>query len=175
MVLDRSRLRKMSCEQLDRLFANSPAGPLPEGESRDSFIACTWFRKLFAWLIHCLFWQGHVFDAKNGTVINRITPFSIRAVKGLLKPGKSLFDQKDCITIDYTTTSLIARPVRDEIRLVAPGLYLGRVYVRNKSVGYFAATFQYEPEPTFWRRTFATASLLVLVLLLLAARRFTSN
>jgi hypothetical protein len=175
MALDRSRLLKMSCEQLDQLFANSPAGSLPDGESRDSVIACTWFRKVFAWLVHCLFWQGHVFDAKNGAVINRITPFSFRAVKGVLKPGKSLFDQKDCIAIDYTTTSFIARPIRDEIRQVAPGLYLGRVYVWNKTVGYFVATFQYEPEPMFWRRALTVTSLLLLIVLLLAVRRFTSN
>ena len=34
--------------------------------------------------------------------------------------------------MDYSETSLVWRDVRDEMREVAPGLYLGRMYRRKK-------------------------------------------
>jgi hypothetical protein len=37
-------------------------------------------------------------------------------------------DGKECIVLDYSDTSLIAHYVRDEIRLISPNFYLGKVY-----------------------------------------------
>ena len=37
-------------------------------------------------------------------------------------------DNQETIVIDYTKTSLMARQIRDEIREVSPGTYLGIVY-----------------------------------------------
>src|SRR5437870_2939167 len=104
MALDRSQLLKMTCEQLDELFAKSPAGSLPDGEGRDTILICegTWLRRYFAWLVRCFWWQGHLFDAKNGRVQNRLTPFGIRAIGGTLTRGKSLIDQRECSVIDYS-------------------------------------------------------------------------
>ena len=40
----------------------------------------------------------------------------------------SWLDNKECIVLDYAETSLVAHYIRDEIRLIGPGFYLGKVY-----------------------------------------------
>ena len=42
--------------------------------------------------------------------------------------GPSWLDGKECIVLDYSDTSIIAHYVRDEIRLISPNFYLGKVY-----------------------------------------------
>jgi len=37
-------------------------------------------------------------------------------------------DGKETIIIDYSQTSFVAKKIRDEIREVAPGIYLGKVW-----------------------------------------------
>ena len=44
----------------------------------------------------------------------------------------SRLDGRPCIVLDYSKTSRVAGWVRDEIREVAPRLYLGLVYVRSR-------------------------------------------
>jgi hypothetical protein len=43
--------------------------------------------------------------------------------------------------LDYSKRSLVARWVRDEIRRVAPGLYLGLVYLKRTRLIYFTLQF----------------------------------
>jgi hypothetical protein len=40
----------------------------------------------------------------------------------------SWFDQKPAVILDYSKSSLVAQKVRDEIREVSPGLFLGIVF-----------------------------------------------
>ena len=54
---------------------------------------------------------------------------------------QSWFDQKECIVLDYSKTSLLAQWIRDEIREVAPGIYLGMVYWGKKRLIDFALEF----------------------------------
>ena len=54
-------------------------------------------------------------------------------------------DQKECIVLDYSETSLLAHWIRDEIREVAPRTYLGKVYWAKKRLIDFALEF---PQPT---------------------------
>ena len=42
--------------------------------------------------------------------------------------GPSWMDGKDCVVLDYSQTSMLAHWIRDEIRLVSPNFYLGKVY-----------------------------------------------
>jgi hypothetical protein len=53
----------------------------------------------------------------------------------------SWFDKKECIVIDYSETSLVAKWVRDEIRMISPGFYLGKVYWDGKPLIHFALQF----------------------------------
>ena len=75
-----------------------------------------------------LFWQGKVFNPEQGGLINRILPFRFRAFRAKVYKDASWIDGKQTIVLDYSKTSLLARKVRDEIREVAPGLYLGKAY-----------------------------------------------
>lgn len=53
-------------------------------------------------------------------------------------------DGSECIDLDYSKTSFVARWIRDEIREVSPGLFLGIVFWSKRRVGRFAPVF-----PTF--------------------------
>ncbi len=176
-LTDRQLLRKPVSE-LDALFGASPAGPIPEGEARGAAIVCPGglgvFARILAWFARWFLWQGKVFDPGGGCLRNRVTSFGFRAIKARVYSGASWFDGKACIVIDYSKTSWIARTIRDEIRLVAPGLYLGQVYMgrRRKPLLKFSLSFQYAPAPTRWRRVWSTAGLALLVLAIHLAARF---
>ena len=177
MALTRWQLLRMSPEKLDELFGKSEAGPVPDGEGTGTAMALsgTWLAIKIAWLARWFLWQGKVFDAQAGSLKNRVTPFSLRAIKAKVFRGASWFDQKECIVIDYSKTSLVARMVRDEIRLVAPGLYLGKVFLWGKPSIHFSVSFQYEPARKIWRRLIATAGLALLVAGVWLALRLTRD
>jgi hypothetical protein len=133
MGLDVQKLFQMSREQLDELFTNSPAGEIPNGETDGTALiapgtVCT---KEIAECLRFLAWQGKVFDAEKGRLKNRVTAFGFRAVDAKVYKAPSFFDNKECIVIDYAELPLV-QWVRDEIRLVAPQVYLGKVYWAKK-------------------------------------------
>ena len=160
-------LLRRRASDLDGLFGISPAGHIPTGEATGT--AIVWPGHFIARVLACFarwfLWQGKVFVPSEGCLRNRITCFSLTAIKAEVYPGQSWFDGRDCIVIDYSKTSLVAKFVRDEIRLVAPGLYLGQVYLgqNRKPALKFSVDFQYHPAPKTWRRIWSTAALLVLV------------
>lgn len=124
------QLLQMSQADLDALFTASEPGPIPDGEADGTAIIApgTPFSPTIASFVNHFAWQGKVFDAKAGELKNRILPFGWNAIIARVYPAPSWLDGKDCIVLDYSTTSLVAHWVRDEIRLISPGLYLGKVY-----------------------------------------------
>ncbi|MCY0854431.1 hypothetical protein [Cupriavidus sp. D39] len=130
MAYDTRTLLAMSQEQLDDLFRNSPAGDIPDGEATGTAIISpgTVFTESIAKMINLFAWQGKVFDAKRGVLKNRISIFGLEAILAKVYKGESWLDQKECIVLDYSATSLVAHWIRDEIRCIAPGVYLGKVY-----------------------------------------------
>ena len=86
-------------------------------------------------------WQGKVFDAKRGVLRNKILPFGLNAIVATVYKDPSWIDQRECIVIDYSDTSLVAKWVRDEIRMISPGFYLGKVYWDRKPLIHFALEF----------------------------------
>ena len=77
-----------------------------------------------------LFWQGKVFDPTSGTLKNKVSPFGIRAIRARVDVGDSWLDRGTrAVVLDYSRTSLVARFIRDEIREVGPGVWLGKVFV----------------------------------------------
>ena len=54
--------------------------------------------------------------------------FGLEAIVAKVYKGESWLDGKECIVLDYSETSLVAQWIRDEIRLIGPGFYLGKVY-----------------------------------------------
>ena len=128
--LSTAALLKMSQAELDELFRNSPAGAIPNGEAQGTAIIApgTEIEETAAKFIHLFAWQGKVFDAAQGELRNKILPFGLKAIIAKVYKAQSWYDGKECIVLDYSHTSLIAHWIRDEIRQVGPGLYLGIVY-----------------------------------------------
>lgn len=166
MSLSAKDLLRQPARELDALFGASPAGPIPAGEATGT--AIVWpggiCARLVAAFARWFLWQGKIFSPSERCLRNRITPFSLTAIKADVYEGRSWFDDRECIVIDYSKTSLVAKFVRDEIRLVAPGLYLGQVFLgqRRKPFIKFSVSYQYHPAPKTGRRLLATAAALVL-------------
>ncbi len=136
-------LLKMSQAQLDDLFTKSPPGEIPDGEANGTAIIApgTTYTAEIAALINHFAWQGKTFDAKKGVLRNRILPFGLNAIIAKVYKAPSWLDGKECIVLDYSETSLLAHWIRDEIRLIAPRLYLGKVYWSKKRLIDFAIEF----------------------------------
>lgn len=130
MAYDVHKLLQMQQAELDDLFRNSPAGDIPNGEAKGTAIISpgTTFSESISRMVSLFAWQGKVFDASRGVLKNRITPFGLEAILAKVYKADSWLDQKECIVLDYSETSLVAHWIRDEIRCIAPGVYLGKVY-----------------------------------------------
>lgn len=130
MNCDSRRLLHMSQGQLDELFRNRAAGEIPDGRFDGAFIIApdTFLTAGAAELIRLLAWRGKVFDARNARVTNLVLPFGLEAVSARVYKAVSRFDGDECIVLDYADTSIIAHWVRDEIRAIAPDVYLGKTY-----------------------------------------------
>lgn len=136
-------LLKMSQQELDDLFSASEAGPIPDGEAEGTAIIApgTSLSGPMAKMISLFAWQGKTFDAEHGTLRNNILPFGLKAIVAQVYKGPSWHDQKECIVLDYSDTSTVAQWVRDEIRMIQPGLYLGKVYWEKARLIHFALEF----------------------------------
>lgn len=123
-------LLKQSQQKLDDLFREASPGPIPDGEAKGTAIIApgTSFTQEIAQLVSLFAWQGKIFDAEKGFLRNHILPFGLKAIVAKVYIGDSWLDGKPCVVIDYSETSLLASRVRDEARLLQPGLYLGKVY-----------------------------------------------
>jgi hypothetical protein len=143
MTYDIPQLLSLQQVQLDELFTNSPAGEIPNGEAKGTAIIApgTSYSAEIAQLINHFAWQGKIFDAKTGTLKNRILAFGLQAIIAKVYKGSSWLDNKECIVLDYSETSLLAQRVRDEIRLIGPNSYLGVVYWGKKRLINFALEF----------------------------------
>ena len=143
MAYTASQLLSMPKAELDDLFGTSPAGAVPNGEAHGTAILSpgTAFSHEIASIINIFAWQGKSFDAAHGTLTNRISAFGVNAIVAQVYKGASLFDGKECIVLDYSKTSLVAKHVRDEIRLIGPDFYLGLVYWDQTRSIHFALEF----------------------------------
>ena len=142
MVVDVPQLAEMSPDELDTLFRSSPAGEIPVGRTKGAVLVApgtdiAWPAKR---LIHFLAWRGKVFNPQKGDLLNLILPFGVKAVRAKVYKDASWLDQNETIVLDYSKTSRIAHKVRDEIREVSPGVYLGLVYWGRDRILHFTLT-----------------------------------
>jgi len=143
MSYDVSQLLAMSQAELDELFRNSPAGDIPDGPAKGTAIIApgTTYTENIAEVINHFSWQGKVFNAQKGLLKNRILVFGLEAIIAKVYKAPSWLDGKECIVLDYSDTSLVARRIRDEIRLIGPGFYLGKVYLGKERLIDFCLQF----------------------------------
>jgi hypothetical protein len=141
--VDAAELMEKSQVELDDLFKASPAGEIPDGQAKGTAIIApgTKFSPEIAELISVFAWQGKTFDGKRGVLTNRILALGLNAIVAEVYKDKSWLDGKECIVLDYSKTSLIAHWIRDEIRLVAPNFYLGKVYWEKSRLIDFCLNF----------------------------------
>jgi hypothetical protein len=141
--LDIPQLLKMSQQELDDLFKANPAGPIPDGPAKGTAIVSpgTVWSPEIAEFISFFIWEGKTFDAAHGVLTNRLLHFGLNAIVAEVYKDKSWLDGQECIVLDYSKTSLVAKWIRDEIRLIQPGLYLGKVYWSDKRLIDFCLQF----------------------------------
>ena len=126
-----------SVEELDEIYSNAEPGDIPNGDTHGTAIlAGSIFSKFVALLVGLYAWQGKVFDlfcpgGQAGVLVNKITSFSLTFIVAKVYRDKSWLDGKDTIVIDYSSTSFFAKLIRDEIREIEPGVYLGKVWWRK--------------------------------------------
>jgi hypothetical protein len=143
MAYDAAQLLAMSQAQLDDLFRASPAGDIPNGPAKGTAIIApgTIFSEPTAQIINLFGWQGKVFDSAKGLLKNKILAFGFEAIVARVYKGPSWLDNKECIVLDYSDTSIVAHYIRDEIRLISPNFYLGVVYWGKDRLIHFCLQF----------------------------------
>ena len=142
-------LKRKSQRELDALFSSSQPGPIPAGDAEGQAIVCpgSWWSRLIARFVHTFAWQGKVFtldpDGSGATLQNKVTLAGVRAIVARVYYTASWLDGRECIVLDYSKTSLLARRIRDEIRLVDPAarMYLGKVWWGKTRLIDFALRF----------------------------------
>jgi hypothetical protein len=148
MPLAPADLLKMTQEQLDDLFKESSSGPIPDGSAKGTAIIApgTVFSPEIAEFVSLFAWKGKTFDGARGVLRNRILPLGLNAIVAEVYKGASWLDGKECIVLDYSKTSMVAQWIRDEIRLIGPDFYLGKVYWNRTRLIDFCLEFN-KPDP----------------------------
>ena len=144
MALVERDLVNMSGAELDDLFGRSPAGEIPDGEANGQVLIGTnsdTVSGAAAKVAHLVAWQGKVFDREKGELLNKIGPLGLKAIRAQVYKEPSWFDGQETIVLDYSDTSLVAHWIRDEIREVAPRLYLGLVFWERDKILHFSLQF----------------------------------
>lgn len=143
MAMTTADLQKLSPAELDDLYKRSPIGDIPDGEGKGTVLFLTGLPtgNFFSALVRLLAWQGKVFYRDRGFLLNRVSLLSIQMIKASVYGGESWFSEGEATILDYSKTSFVAQKIRDEIREVAPGLYIGQAYWNKTRVLCFSLEF----------------------------------
>jgi hypothetical protein len=131
-------LRRLTAEELEQWFAQGRVDNLPVGAFHGTVLLQIDARlpRLRARLASVV-WKGKVFEP-DGSFINQWAGF--RAVPSQVAVGASWYDGQSCLVLEYPANSAVFANTRDELREIAPGVFLGRFYERclcPKLQGYF--------------------------------------
>ena len=130
-------LLELSQVDLYQLFRRSSPGEIPVGRGRGTpiFLPGTFATSPAAGVFGTVAWRGKVFRPESGDLKNLISPLGIPLFRARVYREDSWFDGQECIVLDYSQTSFAVGWVRDEIREVSTGLYLGLVYGLGRLFG----------------------------------------
>jgi hypothetical protein len=117
-------LVKLPAADLEALYLAAPPAQIPSGYVPGRAIRPARFPAANSRLTR-LVWQGKVFR-DDGTMVNRVFG-GARAIPADVYYGDSLLDGKPSLVLDYSRSKLWPH-VRDELREVSPGLYLGVMF-----------------------------------------------
>jgi len=146
MTVTARDLKSMSRRELDELFRKSPAGPVPKGPSRGTALIVPggFLDRILGGLVRLFVWKGKQFrtDADGSASLkNLISPLSIELFRAEVYPEESWFSDGPAVILDYSESSILVRMIRDEIRQVGDGLYLGQVFLWRTRVILFMLEF----------------------------------
>jgi hypothetical protein len=132
-------LRTAPRRELDELFRSAAAGPIPTGQTRGTamLLPGNGFDRVLQTIIRWFWWRGKVFSPETRDLKNLVTPLGIPLIRAEVYEGDSWFSQGPAVILDYSRSSFLARKIRDEIREVSRGLYLGQVYWGKKRIALF--------------------------------------
>ena len=137
-------LASLAAPQLEALYRQGGVGPVPQGKVRGlALYPDARFPRAKSRAARVA-WQGKVFDPASNTATNRF--FGVRVIKGSVYPGQSWLDGGPSLILDYQNMSRVYGNYRDEIRQIAPGLYLGLMYDRTTSPPGFKMYFAFADE-----------------------------
>lgn len=124
------RLTCMTWDELQQLYRNAQPGNVPTGfvRGKSLFNPCDKLAGPRTKVANCL-WKGKHFCPDDATLVNQW--LGVRAIRANIYPGESWMDGKPALILDYADSSIIWRDARDEMREVAPGLYVGAMYIRG--------------------------------------------
>lgn len=144
------KLSHASKQELDYLYNHASAGKIPQGDTKGiPLVAETWSHGgAVLDAIAGVAWKGKTFDA-NGDLNNKVLGgnwFNAHA-----EQAPSYKDSSSSVVLDYqkgakTTSDNITSWIRDEIREVRPGIYLGQLHnqanwlpiPKDVNIAYFA-------------------------------------
>jgi hypothetical protein len=122
---DMAALVRMPKDELEALYLASPPATPPSGYVPGRAIRTDSRFTAANSRMTRLVWQGKVFR-DDGTIVNRVFG-GAKAIPADVYVGDSLLDGKPSLILDYSRSKLWPN-VRDELREVSPGLYLGVMY-----------------------------------------------
>lgn len=135
--------------ELDALFAVGKVLRPGPGSARGTVLI--WPGKpgarVLAGLIRLLLWQGKDFDEAGRELSNRITPLRLRYIRAKTYIDVSWLDHRECFVFDYSESSRPVRAIRDELREIDPGTYLGHMFWRNRRLVRFSLAFPGGSQP----------------------------
>jgi hypothetical protein len=140
------QLAAMPWSELEGLYGQAAPGAIPDGFARGRVVYPPGER-LGGAKAHAagLLWHGKHFCAADGTLVNQW--LGVRAIRARVCYGPSWLDGRPSIILDYSETSRRWADVRDEMREVAPGLYVGAMYLRRYPEPRLKLLFVLELEP----------------------------
>jgi len=131
-TLTKRDLLKMSQRELDDLYrVVAVPGAAPSGDTQGTVAVLPGrsFAAPMRLLARLIVWQGKVIEPDGGMLVNKILPVRARLIRAKVYRGPSWIDGGEATILDYSKTSRVAWFVRDEVREVAPRLWLGKVFV----------------------------------------------
>ena len=139
-------LLDMDQDAIDDLWRTLEPGPVPDGMGQGTVLIApgTILSDAAATIAHVVAWKGKRFDAAKGQLINEVGPFGHDAVPARVYVDESWFDHGPAIVLDYENSGVLAQHIRDEIREVGGGLYLGIAYWDEDKVLNFSLQFDEE-------------------------------
>lgn len=119
-------LARCNPSQLDALFSFGTVSSIPTGRLRGLPLVNPGSRSAIAVSQGGrVAWSGKRIDANGLGAINFF--FGIPSVRANTRIEPSLRDGRPAIVLDYSQSSWLYRNVRDEIREISPGIFLGYV------------------------------------------------